>query len=101
MSRTILVVDDEPNARSLLRLILVSAGFEVLVEGVGAGEEGDANGGGGWLGVLAGVIATAGEGEDGDQQDEDKALYHLGLPVKAWYLAPGTLASAGNSLNWW
>ena len=31
MSRTILVVDDEPNARSLLRLILVSAGFEVLV----------------------------------------------------------------------
>lgn len=31
MSRTILVVDDEPNARSLLRLILVRAGFEVLV----------------------------------------------------------------------
>jgi DNA-binding response OmpR family regulator len=31
LSRTILVVDDEPNARSLLRLILVRAGFEVLV----------------------------------------------------------------------
>lgn len=31
MSRTILVVDDEPNARSLLRLILVRAGFEVIV----------------------------------------------------------------------
>ncbi len=31
MSQTILVVDDEPNARSLLRLILVRAGFEVLV----------------------------------------------------------------------
>ncbi len=31
MSRTILVVDDEPNARSLLRLILVRAGFDVLV----------------------------------------------------------------------
>ena len=31
MSRTILVVDDEPNARSLLRLILVRAGFQVLV----------------------------------------------------------------------
>ena len=31
MNRTILVVDDEPNARSLLRLILVRAGFEVLV----------------------------------------------------------------------
>jgi len=31
LNRTILVVDDEPNARSLLRLILVRAGFEVLV----------------------------------------------------------------------
>ncbi len=31
MSQTILVVDDEPNARSLLRLILVRAGFQVLV----------------------------------------------------------------------
>jgi len=31
LSQTILVVDDEPNARSLLRLILVRAGFEVLV----------------------------------------------------------------------
>ena len=31
MGRTILIVDDEPNARSLLRLILVRAGFEVLV----------------------------------------------------------------------
>jgi len=30
LSRTILVVDDEPNARSLLRLILVRAGFEVI-----------------------------------------------------------------------
>lgn len=30
MSRTILVVDDEPNARSLLRLILVRAGFDVI-----------------------------------------------------------------------
>lgn len=30
MSQSVLVVDDEPTARSMLRLILVRAGFEVL-----------------------------------------------------------------------
>lgn len=30
MSRSVLIVDDEPTARSMLRLILVRAGFEVL-----------------------------------------------------------------------